>query len=337
MKGYDNMANFTFDDIVGQEMIKQQLQGAIANKKVSHAYIINGENRSGKEFIAKIFAQTLLCEKGEVNPCGECASCSKILSGNQPDIIFVSHEKPNVIGVDDIRNGINDTVMIKPYSSDYKIYIIQEAEKMTPQAQNALLKTIEEPPAYAVFILLCNATELVLPTILSRCVVLNMRPVKDEEMRAYLMKEMQVPDYRAEICVAFARGNVGRARSLASSEDFDKIRTEALSLLKNIYDMEIVEIMTALKQIKEYGFNTNDYLDIMAVWYRDVLLFKATHDVNHLVFRDEIQSITKVASRTDYEGIEEVIEALSKAKSRLNSNVTFELTMELLLLTIKEN
>ena len=101
--------------------------------------------------------------------------------------------------------------------------------------------------------------------------------------------------------------------------------------------MEIVEIMEALKKIKEYSFDINDYLDIMAVWYRDVLLFKATHDMNHLVFRDEIQNITKVASRTDYEGIEEVIDALSKAKSRLSSNVNYELTMELLLMTIKEN
>lgn len=326
-----------FNDIVGQEQLKTQLQGAIEQGKVSHAYIIHGENRSGKEFIARIFAKTLLCEQGGVEPCDECHSCSQADSRNNPDIIYVSHEKPNSIGVDDIRDGINNTVMIKPYAGGRKVYIMEEAEKMTPQAQNALLKTIEEPPEYAVFILLCSSLELILPTILSRCVVLNMKPVRDDEMRTYLMKQMMVPDYRAEICVAFARGNVGRAKALASSEDFDKIRTDALSLLKNIYSMEIVEIMEALKRIKEYGFDIGDYLDIMAVWYRDVLLFKATHDVNHLVFRDEIQNITKVASRTDYEGIEEVIEALEKAKSRLSSNVNYELTMELLLLTIKEN
>ena len=326
-----------FKDIVGQEQMKEHMQGAIEQKKISHAYIINGENRSGKEFIAKIFSQAILCEQGGKEPCGQCHSCIQAESRNHPDIIFVSHEKPNVIGVDDIRDGINNTVMIKPYSSPYKIYILQEAEKMTPQAQNALLKTLEEPPAYAVFILLVNTMESMLPTIVSRCVVLNMKPVRDEEMRRYLMKELQVPDYRAEICIAFARGNVGRAKALASSEDFDKIRTEALSLLKNIYDMEIAEIVDSLKQIKEYGFDINDYLDIMAVWYRDVLLFKATHDLNHLIFRDEIQHIKKVAQRSDYEGIEEVINALEKAKNRLNSKVNFELTMELLLLTLKEN
>lgn len=326
-----------FADVVGQDHIKTQLQGAIENNKVSHAYLICGENRSGKEFIAKIFAETLLCEQKGTEPCGECHSCKQAETQNHPDIIFVTHERPNVIGVDDVRDGINNTVMIKPYNSPYKVYIVEEADKMTPQAQNALLKTIEEPPAYAVFILLCSSTEVMLPTILSRCVVLNMKPVKDNEMRDYLMKQLGVPDYRAEICIAFARGNVGRAKALASSEDFDKIRKEALSLLKNIYDMEIAEVMEALKRIKDYGFNIDDYLDIMGVWYRDVLLFKATHDVNHLIFKDEIQYINKVASRTDYEGIEEVTKALQTAKMRLRSNVSFELTMELLLLTIKEN
>lgn len=327
----------TFNDIVGQEHIKESLKGAIENNKVSHAYIINGENRSGKEFIAKLFAKTLLCENKGSEPCNECASCKRADSRNHADIIYVTHEKPNTIGINDIRVGINETVQIKPYGSPYKIYIMNEAEKMSVEAQNALLKTIEEPPAYAIFLLLCSATESLLPTILSRCVVLNMKPVRDDEMRNYLMKEVQIPDYRAEICIAFARGNVGRAKALATSEDFDRIRQEALSLLKNIYDMEITDVLQALKNIKEFGFDIGDYLDIMAVWYRDVLLFKATHDLNHLVFKDEIQSIQKVAKRTDYEGIEEVIEALSKAKSRLDSNVNFELTMELLMMTIKEH
>ena len=327
----------TFADIVGQEQIKQQLQGAIENGKVSNAYIISGEVRSGKEFIAKIFAKTLVCEKGETEPCNECHSCVQADTFNNPDIIYLQHEKPGTIGVDDVRLGINDTVVIKPYSSRYKVYIIEEAEKMTPQAQNALLKTIEEPPEYAIFIMLCSSLEQILPTILSRCIVLKMKPVRDDEMRKYLMQVLKVPDYRAEICIAFARGNVGRAKALAQSEDFDKIRKEALSLLKNIYDMDVTDVLDALKRIKEYGFDVNDYLDIMSVWYRDVLLFKATHDMNHLIFRDEIQHIRKVASRTDYEGIEKVTEALENAKKRIESNVSFELTMELLMLTIREN
>ena len=326
-----------FKDIIGQEQIKEHLQSALSAKKVSHAYIINGEKSSGKEFIAKVFAMALQCEKGETEPCQECHSCKQALSDNQPDIIKVTHEKPNTISVDDIRAQINNDVGIKPYSSPYKVYIMNEAEKMTVQAQNAILKTLEEPPEYAVIILLTTNVNSLLPTILSRCVVLNMKPVADDKVRKYLMEQLEVPDYKAEVCVAFARGNVGKAKALASSEDFENVKSEALSLLKYIQDMELHEITAAIKKISDYKLEVNDYLDIMAIWYRDVLLFKATRDGNHLVFREEIQAIRRVAQRSSYEGIESVINALEKAKTRLNANVNFELTMELLMMEIQEN
>ncbi len=229
------------------------------------------------------------------------------------------------------------TVAIKPYSSPRKVYIMNEGEKMTVQAQNALLKTLEEPPEYTVILILTTNVESLLPTILSRCVVLNMKPVKDREVKQFLMETMQIPDYKANICTAFARGNIGKAKILASSEDFDRVKEEAVTLLKYINDMEISEIVTAIKKINEYKLDINDYFDILSIWYRDVLLFKATHDVNHLIFREEIQYIRKVADRSTYEGIEIIIRALDKSKQRLNANVNFDLTMELLLLTIKEN
>ena len=329
------MARFT--DIIGQEQIKEHLRGAISTGKVSHAYIINGERHSGKEFIARVFAMALQCEKGEVEPCGECHSCKQALSNNQPDIIYVSHEKPNTIGVEDIRTQINGDVGVKPYSSPRKIYIINEGEKMTAQAQNALLKTLEEPPEYAVILILTTQVEVLLPTILSRCVVLNMKPVSDALVKKYLMEELAVPDYKANICVAFARGNIGKAKLLASSEEFEKVKDEAITLVKYINDMEINEIVKAIKKISEYKFDVNDYLDILSVWYRDVLLFKATKDVNSLIFKEEIQQIMRMSDRSTYEGIETIVNALQQAKRRLNANVNFDLVMELLLLTIKEN
>ena len=329
------MAKFT--DIIGQEQIKEHLRGAISTNKVSHAYIINGERSSGKEFIARVFAMALQCEKGEVEPCGECHSCKQALSNNQPDIIYVSHEKPNTISVEDIRTQINGDIDVKPYSSPRKIYIMNEGEKMTVQAQNALLKTLEEPPEYAVILILTTQVEALLPTIISRCVVLNMKPVSDALVKKYLMEELAVPDYKANICVAFARGNIGKAKLLASSEEFEKVKDEAITLVKYINDMEINEIVKAIKKISEYKFDVNDYLDILSVWYRDVLLFKATKDVNSLIFKEEIQQIMRVSDRSTYEGIETIVGALQQAKRRLEANVNFDLTMELLLLTIKEN
>lgn len=325
-----------FRDIIGQEQIKKHFHNAISTGKISHAYIINGERFSGKEFIARIFAMALQCEKGGTEPCQQCHSCKQALSNNQPDIIYVTHEKPGSIGVDDIRKQINGDIAIKPYNSPYKVYIVNEAEKMTVQAQNALLKTLEEPPAYAVILLLTTNVNSLLQTILSRCVILHMKPVPDELIKKFLMEQMQVPDYKADICAAFARGNVGKAKHLAASEDFEKVKEEAVSLLKYVHDMDVTEMIAAIKKIAEYKLDAGDYLDILSIWYRDVLLFKATKDANHLVFREETQNIRKAAGRTSYEGIETVIQSLSKAKSRLEANVNFDLTMELLLLDIKE-
>ena len=118
---------------------------------------------------------------------------------------------------------------------------------------------------------------------------------------------------------------------------FENVKNEALSLVKYIKDMELHEIMAAIKKISEYKLEINDYFDIMAIWYRDVLLFKATQDVNHLVFREELTAIRKCAQRSSYEGIENIVKALDTAKHRLDANVNFELVMELLLLTIQDN
>ena len=305
--------------------------------KVSHAYIFNGPAQSGKMMLAKSFAMALQCQQKGTEGCMACHSCRQALSDNHPDIIYLQHEKPNTISVDDIRRQINSDIAVKPYASTYKIYIIDEAEKMNQQAQNALLKTIEEPPAYAVILLLTANSDVFLPTILSRCITLNVKAVADEKIRSFLMKEYQIPDYKADICTAFAQGNVGKAIQLAGSEDFNEIKNSALQLLKRIKEIELYEMMEAIKQISNYKLEINDYFDIMTIWYRDVLLYKATSDANHLIFRDEVYNIKKQASKSSYEGIENIIKALDKAKQRLNANVNFELVMELLLLTMKEN
>lgn len=326
-----------FDDIIGHEQIIEHLQNAIELNKVSHAYIINGEKGTGKMLIADAFAMTLQCEKQERIPCLKCRSCKQTLSGNQPDIIHVTHEKPGSISVEEIRSQLNNDIQVKPYSSPRKIYIIDDADKLTVQAQNALLKTIEEPPAYAVIILLtCNSGGL-LPTILSRCVQLNIKPVQDKVLKRYLMERLKVPDYKADLSVAFARGNVGKAVALASSENFDMIKKDALDMLRYLEDMEIYEVVEWVKKIADYKLEINDFLDILTVWFRDVLLFKATNDVNMLIFKEEIQEIKKRAARSSYSGLEEIVGAIEKAKVRLNANVNFDLTIELMLLAIKEN
>ena len=325
-----------FNSIIGQEQMIEHFKSAIEMDKVSHAYIIQGDYDSGKKLMASVFAKALQCEQKGTEPCNHCTSCLQADTGNQPDIIYVSHEKPNSIGIHDVREQINGSIGIKPYSSDYKIYIVDEAEKMTAEAQNALLKTIEEPPAYAVIFLLTTNLGKLLPTILSRCVVLNIQPVKDELIKRHLLS-LGVEDRQAEFCTAFSMGNVGKAIRVATSEEFNEIKNDCVHMLKYAKDMQVYELIQAVKELTKYKLQIYDYLDFMLMWYRDVLLLKATGNANSLIYQEEYSSIRDRGNQSSYEGIQKIIEEIEKAKVRLRANVNFELTIELLWLTIKEN
>lgn len=326
-----------FEDILGHEQIKEHFQKAIESHKVSHAYILTGEAGMGRKSLANAFALTLLCEKGKKEPCMECHACKQVLSGNHPDLIFVTHEKPASIGVDDIREQINDTVAVRPYSSYYKVYIVDEAEKMTQQAQNALLKTIEEPPSYAIIILLTTNQESFLPTILSRCVQLKLKPLKDFVVKSYLTESMKVPEAEADVYAAFARGNLGKAITIASSDDFKEMQKELMNLLRHIKNMAVSDLIEYIQKLKEEHFDIYECLDFMQMWYRDVLLYKVTKDINLLIFKYEYRTVNEISKNSGYDGIERILESIDKTRIRLDANVNMELALELMLLVMKEN
>jgi DNA polymerase-3 subunit delta' len=249
----------------------------------------------------------------------------------------VSHEKPNTISVDDIRYQINDDIVVKPYASPYKIYIVDEAEKMNVQAQNALLKTIEEPPSYGILFLLTTNAAGFLPTILSRCVTLEMKPIQKNLMKKYLMESNRIPDYQAEVCVSFAQGNLGKAIKLASSEEFNEMKADMVGTLRRMEQMDVFDISQTVSHLEEQKDEIQDYFDLMTIWFRDVLLYKATERESDLTFLEEAMMIRKQARTATYHGIETILEALDTAKRRRKANVNLSLTLELLLLTIKEN
>lgn len=326
-----------FKDILGHDSIKEHLKKAAQTGMVSHAYILNGEVGMGRKSLARAFALALLCQEDTGEGCMVCHGCKQVLSDNHPDLIFVTHEKPSSIGVDDIRKQIYDTIWIKPYNSSYKIYIVDEAEMMTVQAQNALLKTIEEPPPYAVLLLLTTSQEAFLPTILSRCIQLKLKPLRDEMVRDYLMEKGQTDKSDAEIYVAFARGNLGRAISIADSEDFRVMNEEILKMLKNIHRMDISEILDFIRMLKEDKVDIEECLDFIQMWYRDVLLYKVTKDEKILIFKNECNSISEISDHSPYDGLEMILDSIGKTRRRLHSNVNMELIMELMLLSMKDS
>ncbi len=326
---------FSFSEIVGHEQIKEHMQAAIRDKKPFHAYLFQGEEGVGKEALARTFAAGLQCQSESADkPCKECVSCRQMESGNQPDVIWVTREKAS-LGVDEIRDQLCNTMDIKPFSSPYKIYLVPEAEKMTEAAQNALLKTIEEPPEYGIVILMTSNISALLPTIQSRCLTMEFRPLSTAVVESYVKEHCQVPDYQARASAAFAQGNLGKAMRYAKSEDFIERKDHIISLLRHVEQMDLSEMLAVIKDLGTRKDEVRDYIDLMVLWYRDVLLFKATKDINQLLFQDEASYISREASHRSYEKIEEILQAFEKAKVRLRANVNFDITMELMLLTLK--
>lgn len=326
---------FSFSEIVGHEQIKEHMQAAIRDKKPFHAYLFQGEEGVGKEALARTFAAGLQCQSESTDkPCKECVSCRQMESGNQPDVIWVTREKAS-LGVDEIRKQLCNTMDIKPFSSPYKIYLVPEAEKMTEAAQNALLKTIEEPPEYGIVILMTSNISALLPTIQSRCLTMEFRPLSTAVVESFVKEHCQVPDYQARASAAFAQGNLGKAMRYAKSEDFIERKDHIISLLRHVEQMDLSEMLAVIKDLGTRKDEVRDYIDLMVLWYRDVLLFKATKDINQLLFQDEASYISREASHRSYEKIEEILQAFEKAKVRLRANVNFDITMELMLLTLK--
>ena len=326
-----------FADIVGNEQIKGFLERALQTGAVSHSYILNGEDGTGKMMFARAFAKALQCTGAAAGerPCNRCHSCIQAASGNQPDIVFVQHEKPGTIGIDDIRNGLVNDIQIRPYESQYKIYIVDEAEKLSVQAQNAMLKTIEEPPSYGIILLLSSNVNAFLPTIRSRCVELTVRPVSDAQEETYLRSHGVAEEQMTSI-LHFTKGNIGKAMKMAASDQFMEMIASLRQVLRQIHGMQTEQLIQAVALLGTYQSDIKDCLDFIELWYRDVLLFKATKDVNLLVFQEEAFELKRAAERCSYEGIELILEAIQTARRRLDANVNCELTMQLLLETMKE-
>ena len=327
----------SFKDVVGHKNIIKYISSAVQADAVSHAYILNGERGSGKRLLANLFAMSLQCqnraEDGEA--CGKCQSCKQAQSGNQPDIIKVTHEKPNTISVDDIRTQVNNDIVIKPYSSKYKIYIIPEADLMSAQAQNALLKTIEEPPEYAIIILLTNNADTFLQTILSRCVLLNIRPVREEIIKNQLMSEYDISSYEAGVAAAFSEGNPGKAVKFAASEDFKELKDQLVGMILSLEHAGMDIISENIKKASQYKKHLDEYFDLLRIWFRDVLMYKATGISEKIIFQDEYKMIEEMSDKISYYNLDNIQKAIDNAQDRIRVNANFDITMEVLFLDIK--
>ena len=268
-----------------------------------------------------------------LEPCGRCLSCIQAQSGNQPDIITVSHEKPNSIGVGEIRRMRAD-LQIKPYSNARKVYIVPDAEKLTIPAQNALLKTLEEPPEYAVIILIANGLSAFLPTILSRCVVLQTRAVEEAQIARFLQREKELPEDQAMILARFAGGNPGQALLLTDDKEFLELRDKTVDFLAHLSRADAVRISEFASDID--AGRRDEVLSFVLMWFRDVLLYHSTQNSENLIFQEDIQYIIEAAGMLGYERLGRILDEIDVASRRLRSNVAADSVFEIMFLKIRQ-
>ena len=399
------MALQRFDRIIGQKDAVSFLQNAVRTGHVPHALILCGERGIGKMDLAMAFAGALQCaqspahmlpaggqevlpdprEPGRENPssarlsgpqsaepCGHCRSCKQIAAGSHPDVIVVTNAragaetKTNIIGVKAAR-FVQGDVSIRPYEGPYKIYIVPDAQNMNPQAQNALLKTLEEPPAYAVLILLAQTTAAFLPTVLSRCITLNLRPVSEDELAADLIRRSgsvraagaddpgsadapgspaqekgaaaaapKMSEERALLCARLAHGNPGRCRQLAQDGTLWTFRADFISFIKRLPDVSSYEIVQYAERLTAKEDNrVDDFFDLGLAWFRDFLAAKSTDTAHALIFADEITYINKVKDQLSYAALGRILKAFDDAAQRRAAKGNDTQILEVLLLNVR--
>lgn len=293
-----------FDKIIGNDEIKEMLYKSVKDKKTSHSYLFAGIEGIGKKEIAKEFAKMLLCISDN-KYCNTCKSCIEFDSNNNPDFLYIEPDG-NSVKIEQIRY-IQRKIQEKPIISNKKVYIINDADKMTTEAQNCLLKTLEEPPEYSTIILIGSNENMFLSTIKSRCMIIHFSKIEDEKIRKYLEEKYELKDIKQNMLEMF-QGSIGKAVLLKDKkEQYEKIEVIVKSLKqKSIID--ILNMSEILYKSKEEIFDILEYINVILI---------------------------KLA-RTDYEYIK-CINIVEDTKTRLKQNANYDMSIDNMLFNMWED
>jgi len=318
-----------FNDYIGQEKIKNALNDMIKTNKLSHAYMFEGADGMGKFTLAKIFAQAVLCEDTISAPCGKCYSCIKFSSNNHPDFYTIS-PKGLSIGVDEIRK-LQDNIIIKPIESNKKVYIIEQADKMTEQAQNCLLKTLEEPPGNSLVILCLQNTAVMLKTIKSRCISVKFDVYKANEIKAVLKMCDVKNEEVLELASTFSQGILGKAFSIVS-EEFIQVREDIINFLCSLSGSGIEDLLKTISYLDSKKEIIEDVLDIISSWYRDLAVCKASGNERLLINFDKKDIIFKNIEDYSQQDIIRIVKMIEESRRDIRRNVNLPMVLDNMLI-----
>lgn len=322
----------SFKDIIGQDNAVNLLVEQLKNRRVSHAFLFIGKDGVGKKRLALEFARALFCPEKEADACGICLSCKKVVHQNHPDIRLIEIDEGDNIKIEQIRE-LQQEIAYKPYESDRKVFIIDQADQMTVQAANSLLKTLEEPPSYAIIILLAEGTDSLLPTVISRCQKIQLNKLPREEIEKKLKLEGIRAD-RAEVIAGLVDGSLGRALSLLGDEEFLNNRQEVYSILYNLDKVDTVDLFKQADKLTSYLDNGLPLFKLILSLFRDIILYKQGNN-NRIVNFDLIDYIKVMGKKYKIEELIGIVNLTNTISGYIRANVKKDLALQNLLLKIR--
>ena len=317
--------------IVGHEQIITQLHHAIQSNRIAGAYLFAGATGVGKEAIAIHFAKSINCLESGDNACGTCISCRKADVGNHPDTQVVSPSGA-WIRIDQIRE-LQKRIVYRPLEGMRKIVILREAERMNLEAANCLLKTLEEPPAESVLILLTANLDALLPTIRSRCQIIKFNPLPPNELAVYLNERFHLGEREALSVATLAGGAIGKALTHLKSHDAEEFEAN------QHVNEEIPEILTgtdrlAAFRIAEHFSENPDELDNLVTWYRDLLLLHQNAPTDLLTHIYHVDALKHLVPRYSRYRLQSAIKIIFETKNALGRNINATLALEVMTLKL---
>ena len=321
--------------VIGQDRILSLLDYSLKTNAIAHAYLLVGPRHVGKGTLAVNLAQALNCDGPEV-PCGECRSCQRISEGKHADVTPIGLDSRTEIGIDDIR-GLQRLANLPPYEGKCKVFIIDEAEYLSTEAANSLLKILEEPPPRVVWLLLAAEEERLLPTIISRCQRLELKPVSSVRVQEVLVNSYNLDTDKAQLLTRLCHGRLGWAVSVLANDDILQQRSQKIDRLVCLLTAGLEqrfayaqELAVQFSQNRKAGAET---IEVWLDWWRDLMLTKGgcRDAIINVDYRTVLEEQTSGLSLSE---IKESLTNLGLLQEAISKNVNPRLALEWLMLNL---
>ncbi|WP_099191025.1 DNA polymerase III subunit [Tepidibacter mesophilus] len=307
-----------FDNIIGHDRAKQFILNSMKKDRISHAYLFEGQSGIGKMMFSMELSKMIL----ETNNLE-----------NNPDFKIIKPDGAS-FKISQIRDMQLD-IIIKPYKNK-KIYILEDAHKMTVQAQNALLKTLEEPPEFALIILVVENSSSILDTIKSRCEVVKFSPLTQIQIQNYLIDNKNIDRQRSKVIASFSMGILSKALDLCYSEEFNNKRNEIQEYLNIIQSRDLINMYTINSKLEKHKSKLNEVMDILITYFRDILMIKQGVDESLIINLDQIEYLSSLSKKFTYFQISNIIDIIDESNKNLMNNCNFNMAIGTMILNIYE-